>query len=61
MPDEKKKNVRVVVAGESICHVDGSGAVPGVGVPLNDQCPPNPLIVREAVVSEEARKRVHRG
>ena len=37
MPDEKEKKVRVVVGGDSSRHVDGSGAAPDVGVPLNDQ------------------------
>ena len=37
MPDERKKNVKVVVGGESSRHVDGSGAAPDVGVPLIDQ------------------------
>ena len=58
MPDEKNKKVRVVVGGESNRQVDGSGAAPDVGVPLNDQFPPDPPIVYEAVVSEEARRRV---
>ena len=46
MPDEekkkKKKKVRVVVGDESSRHVDGSGAAPDIGVPLNDQFPPDP-------------------
>ena len=58
MPDEKKKKVRVVVGGQSSRHVHGSGAAPDVGVPLDDQFPPDRPFVREAVVSEEARKRV---
>ena len=57
MPDEKKKS-RVVVGGESSCRVEGSGAAPDVGVSLDDQFPSDPPIVREAVVSEEARRRV---
>ena len=58
MPDDKKKKSRVVVGDESSHRVDGSGAAPDVGVPFDDQFPPDPPIVREAVVSEEARKRV---
>ena len=58
MPDEKKKIVGVLVGGESSRHVDGSGAAPDVGVPLADQFPPDPPIVHEAVVSEEAIRRV---
>ena len=38
--------------------MDGSGAAPNVGVPLKDELPPDPPIVREAVVSEERRRRV---
>ena len=33
-------------------------AAPDVGVPLNDQFPPDPPTVPEAVVSEEARRRL---
>ena len=57
MPDEKKKR-RVVVGGESSRRSEGSGATPDVGVSVNDQSPPPPdrPIVREAVVSEEARR-----
>ena len=58
MPDERKKRVRVVVGGENSRHVDGSRATPDVGVPLNHQFPPDPSIVREAVVSEDSRRRV---
>ena len=57
MSDEKKKN-RVVVIGEGSCRVAGSGAAPDVGVSLNDQFPPDPPIVREAVINEEARRLV---
>ena len=56
MHDEKKKKVRVVVGGESSRRVEGSGAAPDVGEPLNDQIPPNTPIVREGSVSEEARR-----
>ena len=58
MPDERKKKVKVVVGGESSRHVDGSGAAPDVGVHLNDQFSPDLPIVREAVLSEEARRRM---
>ena len=60
MPDEKKKKnrSRVVVEGESSRRVEGSGAAPDVDVSPYDQFPPDPPIVREAVVSEEARRRV---
>ena len=60
MPDEKKKKSRVVVVGgESSRRVEGSGAAPDVGVSLNDQFPPDPPIVREAVVSSgDVRRRV---
>ena len=58
MPDEKKKKVRVVLGGGSSRHVDGSGAAPDVGMPLNDQFPPDLPIVREHVVSQGARRRV---
>ena len=60
MPDEKKKNnkSRAVVGGESSRRMEGSGAAPDVGVSPDDQFPPDPPIVREAVVSEEARRRV---
>ena len=37
MPDQRKKKVKAVAAGESSRHVDGSGAAPDVGVPLIDQ------------------------
>ena len=58
MPDERKEKIKVVVGGECSRHVDGSGAAPGVGVPLDDQFPPDPSIVLEVVVSEETRRRV---
>ena len=58
MPDETKKKDRVVVGGESSCHVDGFIAAPDVGVPLNDQFLPDLPIVWEAIVGEEARRRV---
>ena len=58
MPDEKKQKVRALVGDESSRRVDSSWAAPDVGVPLDDQFPPDPPIVREAVVSEEARRRV---
>ena len=58
MPDEKKKKVRVVVGGESSGHVDGSLATSDVGVPLTDQFPPDPPIGREAIVSDDTRRRV---
>ena len=57
MPDDKKKS-RVFVTGESSRRVDGSRAAPDVVVPLVYQFPRDPPFVREAVVSEEARKRV---
>ena len=55
---KKKKKSRAVVGGESSRHVEGSGAAPDVGVSPFDQFPPDPPIVREAVVSEEARRQV---
>ena len=60
MSDEKKKKKksRVVVGGESSRRVERSGAAPDVGVSLYDQFHPDPPIVREAVVSERARRRV---
>ena len=39
MPDERMKKVRVVVGDETSRHVDGSGAAPDLGVPLNDHFP----------------------
>ena len=45
--------------GQSSHHVEGSGAAPDVGVSPDDQVPPDPSILREAVVSSgEARIRV---
>ena len=59
MPDEKKKKSRVVVRGEGICHVKGSGAAPDVVVSPYDQFPPDPPIVREAALSSgDVRRRV---
>ena len=43
--------------GEGSCHVEGSGAAPDVVVSLYDQFPPDPPIVREAVVSSGDAKR----
>ena len=57
MPDEKKKKSRVVVVGESSCRVEGSGAASDVGVSLDDQFPPDPPIVCEAVMSSRDAKR----
>ena len=55
----KKKKSRVVVGGESSRRVEGSGAIPDVGVSLDDQFRPDPPIVRGAVVcSGDARRRV---
>ena len=53
MLDEKKKKnkSRVVVRGEGSCQVEGSGAATDAGVSPDDQFPPDPPIVREAVVS----------
>ena len=59
MPDEKEKESRVVVGGESSCRVEGSGAAPVIGMSFDDQFPPDPPIVREAVTSSgDARRRV---
>ena len=59
MPDEKKKKGRVFVRGEGSCHVEGSGLAPGVVVSPYDQFPPDPPIVREAVLgSGDVRRRV---
>ena len=59
MLDEKKKKnkSRVVVGGKSSRHVEGSGAAPDAVVSLYDQFPPDPLIVREAVVSSGIARR----
>ena len=61
MPDErqqKKKKSRVVVRDESCRQLESSGAAPDVNVSLFGQFPPDPPIVREAVISEETRRRV---
>ena len=61
MVDEKKKKKksRVVVRGESSCHVESSGAAPDVGVSPFNQFSPDPPIVREAVASSrDVRRRV---
>ena len=60
MLDEKKKNYksRVVVGGESSRLAEGSGAAPDVGVSPDDQFPPDPPIVREAVVSRGEARRI---
>ena len=59
MPDERKKKRRVVVRGDGSCHVESSGAAPDVVVSLYDQFPPDPPIVREAVMSSgDARRQV---
>ena len=56
---KKKKKSRVVVGGGSSRHVEGSGAAPDVVVSPYDQFPPDPPIVREAVVSSgDVRRRV---
>ena len=56
--DERKGRVKVVVGGESSCHVDGSGAAPDVGVPFIGQFIPDLPILHEVVVGEEARRQV---
>ena len=59
MLDWRKKKSRDVVRGESSHRVEGSGAAPDVGASLNHQFPPDPPIVREAVMSSgDARRRV---
>ena len=60
MVDETKKlkKSRVVVRGESSRPVESSGAATDVVVSPFGQLPPDPPIVHEAVVSEEARRRV---
>ena len=55
---KRRRKVELLWGGENNCRVEGSGAAPDVGVSFNDQFPPDPPIVREAVVSEEARRRV---
>ena len=46
------------MGGESSRRVECSGAAPDVGVSHDDQFPLDPPIVREVVVSQEARRRV---
>ena len=47
------------LGGRSGRRVEGSRAAPDIGVILEDQFPPDPPIVREAVMSSgDARKRV---
>ena len=46
------------MVGESISDLDGSGAAPNVGMPLFGQLSPDLSNVPEAVVGEEAKKRV---
>ena len=47
------------MGGESSRLVEGSGAVPDVGVSFDDHFPPDTPIVREAVISSgDARRRV---
>ena len=58
MADGRKKKVKLVVGGKGSRHVDVSGAAPDVGVPLIDHFPPELHIVHEAVVGEEAGRRV---
>ena len=58
MLDGRETKVKVVVGGECSRRVDGSGAAPDFGVPLTDQLPPDLPILHEAVVGEEARRRV---
>ena len=54
---EKKKKSRVVVRGEGSCHVQVSGAAPDVVVSPYDHFPPDPPIVREAVLSSGGVRR----
>ena len=58
MNKKKKNKSPVFVGGENSRRVEGSGAALDVVVSLDDQFPPDPPILREAVVSEEARRRV---
>ena len=58
MPDEKKKKVRIVVGGESSLRLWTVPEQPGCWSVPYWSVPPDPPNVREAVVSEEARKRV---
>ena len=46
------------MGGESSRRVEGSGAAQVVDVSLHNKFPPDPPTVREAVVSEEAKRRV---
>ena len=47
------------MGGESARRVEGSGAAPDNGLSLDDQFPPDPPIVREAVMSSgDASRRV---
>ena len=55
---QKKKKSRVIVRGDSCRQLESSGAAPDVHVSPFGQFPPDPPIVHEAVVSEEARRRV---
>ena len=55
---QKKKKSRVVVRDESRRQLEISGAAPDVSVSPFGQFPPDPPIVHEAVVSEEARRQV---
>ena len=58
MADEKEKKSRVFMGGEISRRVDGSRAAPDVGASFADQFPSYPPIVRDAVISVEARRRV---
>ena len=59
MFDGKKEKSRVIVGGESSRRVDGSGSAPDVGMFLDDQFPPDPPFVHDAVISSGvARRRV---
>ena len=55
---KKTKKSRVVVRDESCRQLESSGAAPDVSVSLFGQFPPDPPIVHEAAVSEEARRGV---
>ena len=61
MSDERqhqKKKSRVIVRDESCRQLESSGAAPDVSVSPFGQFPPYPPIVHEAVVGDEARRRV---
>ena len=61
MSDErqyKEKKSRVIVRDESCRQLESSGAAPDVSVSPFGQFPPDPPILHEAVISEEARRRV---